>query len=65
LLIKLLGYNYTIEYKKGHENRATDALSRRPHQNNMMAISSAVPLWVNEVLDSYVEDTKSKELGNN
>jgi hypothetical protein len=44
LLIKLLGYNYTIEYKKGHENRAADAFSRRPHQINVMVISSAVPL---------------------
>jgi hypothetical protein len=44
LLVKLLGYNYTIEYKKGHENRAVDALSRRPHQELMMAISSVEPL---------------------
>ena len=28
LLIKLLGYNYTIEYKRGRENRVVDALSR-------------------------------------
>jgi hypothetical protein len=62
LLIKLLGYNYTIEYKKGHENKAADALSRRPRHINLMATSTAIPLWITEVLDSYIEDPKSKEL---
>lgn len=28
LLVKLLGYTYTVEYKKGKENRVVDALSR-------------------------------------
>jgi hypothetical protein len=28
LMVKLMGYNYKIEYKKGKENRAADALSR-------------------------------------
>jgi hypothetical protein len=32
LLIKLMGYNYKIVYKKEKENRATDALSRRPQE---------------------------------
>jgi hypothetical protein len=62
LLIKLLGYNYKIEYKKGKENKATDALSRRAHINNSMAITSAIPLWVNEELDSYIEDAKCREV---
>jgi hypothetical protein len=62
LLIKLLGYNYTIEYKKDHENKATDALSRRPHHINLMAISTTIPLWITEVLDSYIEDPKCKEV---
>jgi hypothetical protein len=61
LLIKLLGYNYRIEYKKGKQNRAADALSRRP-QCNTMAISIALPLWVNEVLESYKGDPKCLEL---
>jgi hypothetical protein len=62
LLIKLLGYNYKIEYKKGTKNRAADALSQRPHNINVMAITAATPLWVTEVLDSYKEDAKCKEL---
>lgn len=28
LLVKLLGYNYKVEYKKGRENPTADALSR-------------------------------------
>jgi hypothetical protein len=28
-LIKLMGYDFVIEYKKGHDNRAANALSRQ------------------------------------
>jgi hypothetical protein len=35
LLIKLLGYNYKVEYKKVKENKVVDALSHRPHQINI------------------------------
>jgi hypothetical protein len=47
LLMKLLEFNYTIEYKKGAENRVANALSRKEH--SVLAISSAVPSWIAEV----------------
>jgi hypothetical protein len=62
LLTKLMSYNCTIEYKKGKENKADDALSRRPQLDSIRALSTAVPLWVNDVQASYPDDTKCKEL---
>jgi hypothetical protein len=62
LLIKPLGYDYIIGYKQGKNNSACDALSRRPQSQQVMAISSTIPLWINEVLDSYAVDPKCKEL---
>jgi hypothetical protein len=35
LLIKLMGYNYRIKYKKGRENKVADSLSRRPHTESV------------------------------
>jgi hypothetical protein len=46
LLVKLLGYNYKVEYKKGRENKAIDALSRANHSNQALAISSVIPVWI-------------------
>jgi hypothetical protein len=57
-----MGYNYKVDYKKGKENKAADALSHRPRHINTMAITSAVPLWVQEVLDSYIGDAKCTKL---
>lgn len=61
-MVKLMGYNYKIEYKRGKENRAADALSRRPQTYHIMSISTAVPLWINDILSSYALDEKCKEL---
>ena len=66
-LTKLLGLQYTIEYKKGVENSAADALSRRPATPGdivpeLQQISSAQPAWLTEVLKSYDQDPAALEL---
>ncbi|XP_022685245.1 uncharacterized protein LOC111258328 [Setaria italica] len=50
LLVKLLGNNYKIEYKKGKENRAADALSRVDFNPSTNAISMVIPAWVEQVI---------------
>ena len=62
LLVERLGYNYTVEYKKGKENLVADALSRVKHKLCSMFTSSAIPTWITEVGQSYTADTKCNDL---
>jgi hypothetical protein len=62
LMVKLMSYNYKIKNKKGKENRVADALSRRPQTDHIMSISTTVPLWINDVLSSYAQDEKCREI---
>jgi Reverse transcriptase (RNA-dependent DNA polymerase)/RNase H-like domain found in reverse transcriptase/Integrase zinc binding domain len=57
-LCKLLGLDYTIEYKKGVENKVVDALSRVERQSGeLLAISELIPQWVNDIINNYIEDS--------
>jgi len=47
--LKLLGYEYEIEYKWGKENSAIDALSRVEGPKTLMAISLPVPHWLESI----------------
>jgi hypothetical protein len=53
LRIKLLGLNYTVEYKQGRTNKVADALSRATHSHQVLAISTIIPKWIEQVLLSY------------
>ncbi|KAJ3685492.1 hypothetical protein LUZ61_014656 [Rhynchospora tenuis] len=66
-LCKLLGLNYKIEYKKGIENKAADALSRIHGQEesevlSLHAITELVPSWIEDIQQSYVNDPWIEDL---
>lgn len=61
---KLLGLQYHICYRKGSENSAADALSRRPinPSQQVNAVSVCQPAWLQEVTQGYVHDPKAQQL---
>lgn len=50
-----MGYDFTIEYKKGKDNVIADALSRREEDGEINAISAPIPHW----LESIQEEVRS------
>lgn len=63
-LTKLLGLRYKICYKKGLENGAADALSRRQSDGleEVSAISICLPDWLQELIDGYQSDSEAQKL---
>lgn len=62
-LMKLLGLDYVIRYKKGLHNKAADALSRIPHSNaDCLAISLSQPQWAQDIILRYAEDPVAQQL---
>jgi hypothetical protein len=59
---RLVGLNFSFQYKKGAENKVADALSRVGHAFSLYAVSAGVPLWMQEVLNSYAVDPKAQLL---
>lgn len=65
---KLMSYDFSIEYKKLKENKATDALSRRDGEEEEVAclavISFPIPSWLVELKQSYVDSIELADLKN-
>ncbi|CAA0843134.1 Uncharacterized mitochondrial protein AtMg00860 [Striga hermonthica] len=61
-IIKLLGLDYDIQYRKGKENKAADALSRVGEGGVCTAFSTMVPTWLKEIIESYKEDDVLKDI---
>lgn len=59
---RLMGLRYKILYKKGTDNGAADALSRRRHPEQLLAISSIKHQWLDEVAASYHSDSSAVKL---
>ena len=58
-LLKLMGYDFSIEFKKGKNNMAANALSRKDTQGEFNAISSPLPQWLESI---KVENQSHPEL---
>ncbi len=62
-MLKLMGLEYTIKYRKGKENLAADALSRVvPELSDNQAITASIPAWIEEIAGSYEGDSKAQQL---
>lgn len=55
------GLQYRIQYRKGNENRAADALSRRGHVE-LHVVSLVVPQWLTDVQTSYSADPDAQKM---
>lgn len=58
-VMKLLGYDFEIQYRPGKENRATNALSR---QGEISAISIVQPTYVNGLMKEVANDPRLQAL---
>lgn len=72
-LRKFLGFDFTIEYKQEVQNRVADALFRRDSIEEspchkvevepvLVALSSPIPLWLEEIKEAYKSNAKVQEL---
>jgi hypothetical protein len=59
-MIKLMDLQYTIQYKKGTNNAAADALSRVDHEEEIQAVSECIPTWVQKLKEGYEDDEQAK-----
>lgn len=60
--VKLMGLDYTIQYKKGVQNAAADSLSHRPQVEPLLAISAPVPAWLEQLVAGYADDPQATKL---
>jgi hypothetical protein len=62
-VIKLFGYDYEINYKKGKDNVVADALSRKyEEEGSLFSLSFIVPDWLQVVCQEWLQDPKSSHL---
>lgn len=60
----MLGYDFVVEYKKGIENRAADAVSRwdQVEEETLMLISFPIVDWLEDSKATYIVYPKIQTL---
>lgn len=61
-MMKLVGLQFSFQYKKGNENTVADALSRVGHLLAVTTTSQSQPVWMIEVTNSYAVDPQAQKL---
>jgi hypothetical protein len=58
----LLGVRYKLVYRRGAENSVADALSRRRHIEELLAISFPSHSWLSQLIEWYPIDAEASKL---
>jgi hypothetical protein len=61
-MAKMMCLQFKIEYKKGRENQAADALSRVGHFMVLQSVVEVKLVWIQEVMNSYTTDVEAQTL---
>ena len=62
MFTKLLGLRYKVQYRRGRENGAADALSRSGPPTELWALSSLTHDWLQELVQWYASDQEAQLL---
>jgi hypothetical protein len=61
-MVKLVGLQFKLHYRKGPDNKAADALSRVGHNFALQSSTVAMHVWLQEVTNAYATDPTSQRL---
>ena len=62
---KIASFNMEIIHKRGKENVAINALSRKDEDITYYSISVAIPDWLDEIRSEYAKDPETSTIINN